>query len=252
MSTTSNSAKKPVIGITTWRRRLPTFLGEETDLYTLDPEYASCVEQAGGLPILLPHSLDNAEAYLNMLDGLIVSGGDDVDPSMYGEENLGQSYAVNKEVDQFEVTLIQQAKAIGIPTLGICKGFQLLNIAFGGKLLQDLHEEYPKHPRTEGNPEHILGQRHLIKFTENCLLSHIYGSSKRMVNTIHHQSVRSLGEGFIAVGLSEDGLIEAVESEMEWFALGVQWHPEKMGDTWEPKLFQYFIQYIQHLRKEEV
>lgn len=251
MSTTSK-LQKPIIGITTWRRNLPTFLGEETDLYTLDPEYASCVEHAGGLPILLGQHIPNIDAYIEILDGLIISGGDDVDPSMYGEENLGESHVVNKQIDQFEVALIQQAQAKGIPTLGICKGFQLLNVAFGGKLLQDLHKAYPDHPRTEGSPEYILSQRHPVRFTEDSLLSHIYGRQERMVNTIHHQCVHVLGKGFKAVGFSHDGLIEAIESTTEWFALGVQWHPEKMADLEEAKLFHYFIRYIQNRRKEDL
>lgn len=251
MSTTYKKTK-PIIGITIWRRDLPTFLGEKTDLLTLDPDYAKCVWLAGGTPILIPStSIDNLEDYLNLVDGLIISGGGDISPLSYGEVDSRQSYDVNVETDRFEIKLIHEAAKRNIPTFGICRGFQLMQVAFGGKMLQDLHETFPNHPKNSGKADYILNQRHTVKFSENCIFAEIYGSAHQIVNTIHHQCVQSVGEGFRAVGWSEDGIIEAVESENPWFALGVQWHPEKMKTQQEQKLFHYFIQRIDHLQKKE-
>lgn len=251
MSTTFNG-NHPKIGITVWRRDLPTFLGEKTDLHTLDPDYSKCVWLAGGIPILIPPTAnDLVHNYVDFLDGLIVSGGGDISPLSYGEEDTEQSYDVNVETDRFEIELIHEAAKRNIPTLGICRGFQLMQVAFGGKMLQDLHEKFPNHPATKGSAEEILNQRHAVDFLKDSSFSKIYGSTRYSANTIHHQCVQSVGKGFKAVGFSEDGIIEAVESETSWFALGVQWHPEKMRNAQERELFRYFIQCINNKKKKE-
>lgn len=249
MCTICNADQKPIIGITTWRRYLPTFLGEQTDLYTLDPQYSDCVERSGGLPVLLAQHVEHVNAYLDLVDGLIISGGGDVDPGCYGEENDGRSYDVNPEADRFEIALIREAAARRIPTLGICKGFQLLQVAFGGTLLQDLQADYPDHPRVQGTPEAIVAQRHPVTFATDSWLASVYGTTQHSVNTIHHQCVRTLGKGFKPVAWSEDGIIEAAESETDWFALGVQWHPEKMEG--ERELFRCFLDTVRHFVKKE-
>ncbi len=252
MSSTSNQMKKPIIGITTWRRDLPTSLGEKTDLYTLDPAYARCVQQAGGIPLLLPHGLEDVEVYLDMMDGLVVSGGGDVAPDSYGEEDLGVSYDVNAEADAFEIALLRSAAKRGMPALGICRGAQIMQVAFGGKLIQELHHLYPEHPRSSGTPEKILNQRHEVVLAEDAQLCKIYGSTNRQVNTIHHQCIHIMGEGFRPVGWSSDGIIEAVESTTSWYALGVQWHPEKMKDAGEHALFRVFIAKVQENRNGNI
>lgn len=251
MCTTSNE-NRPKIGITAWRRDLPTFLGERTDLHTLDPDYAKGVWLAGGIPILIPPTADDlVRDYAAFLDGLIVSGGGDISPHSYGEVDTGQSYDVNVETDRFEIALIHEAEKRNLPTLGICRGFQLLQVAFGGKMLQDLHEKFPNHPATTGSAAEILNQRHAVDFSNDSIFPQIYGGTHYLVNTIHHQCVQSVGKGFRAVGWSDDGIIEAVESETSWFALGVQWHPEKMKSSQEQELFRFFIQSIKSQRKKE-
>jgi putative glutamine amidotransferase len=251
MCTTFNG-NRPKIGITVWRRDLPTFLGEKTDLHTLDPDYSKCVWLAGGTPILIPPTAnDLVHDYVDFLDGLIVSGGGDISPISYREVDTGQSYDVNVETDGFELELIHEAAKQKLPTFGICRGFQLLQVAFGGKMLQDLHETFPNHPVTKGSADEILNQRHSLDFSKDSIFSQIYGGIRYSVNTIHHQCVQSVGKGFKAVGWSEDGIIEAVESETSWFALGVQWHPEKMKSSQEQELFRYFIQYINNQKIKE-
>jgi putative glutamine amidotransferase len=249
---TKSNLFRPKIGITVWRRDLPTFLGEKTDLHTLDPDYANCVLQAGGIPILIPPPAnDLVHNYVDLLDGLIVSGGGDISPVCYGEKDTGQSYDVNVETDRFELALIREAAKQNLPTLGICRGFQLLQVAFGGKMLQNLHEMFPHHPQTKGSADKILAQRHTVTFTNDSIFSQIYQTTHHSVNTIHHQCVLSTGKGFRATGWSEDGIIEAAESETSWLALGVQWHPEKMKNPQEQELFRYFVQRIDN-QKEKV
>jgi putative glutamine amidotransferase len=235
-------SKKPMIGITTWRRDLPTFLGEKTDLYTLDPAYIKVIEQAGGVPVLFSHSTENVSDLLDIVDGLLITGGGDVDPVSYGELNKGKSYDVNAEADIFEIALIREAAKRQIPTIGICRGFQILQVAFGGSLYQDLHHDYPEHPKNTGGPDYILGQRHGVVFEEQSTVARVYKSRQRVVNTIHHQCIKMMGSGFKPVGWSEDGIVEAAESTDSWFALGVQWHPEKLNDETEQELFRYFVQ----------
>ncbi|MGO0063431.1 gamma-glutamyl-gamma-aminobutyrate hydrolase family protein [Brevibacillus fluminis] len=243
--------RKPIIGITPWRRDLPTFLGEKTDLYTLDPEYSNCIELAGGVPVILTQNLANIASYMELLDGLVVSGGGDVDPRSYGEENSGQSYDVNEKADEFEIALLREAAARRLPVLGICRGFQMMQVAFGGAMHQDLHSVYPAHPKNQGDAETILAQRHPVKLAEGSWLARAYGTTERIVNTIHHQCVRVLGDGFKPVGWSEDGIVEAVEAQTQWQAIGVQWHPEKLKNEAELGLFRAFIEGIEENKRKE-
>jgi len=236
MSTISD--RKPVVGVTTWRRDVPTFLGEKTDLYTLGTEYVEWVEQAGGIAVLFPHSHSHVDKYLDMIDILLMTGGGDVDPASYGQQNEGLSYDVNADADRFEISLVRKACERKLPTFGICRGFQIMQVAFGGDMLQDLHAQYPEHPKIAGSPEHILSLRHKVRFLPDSFMARVYGSPELEVNTIHHQCVRTLGRGFKATAWSEDGIIEAAESETDWLAIGVQWHPEKIADL---KLFQWFV-----------
>lgn len=220
-------------------------------MYTLDPEYSNCIELAGGVPVILTQNRANVATYVNMLDGLVMSGGGDVDPGSYGEENGGLSYDVNERSDAFEIALLKEAAARGIPTLGICRGFQLMQVAFDGTMYQDLHSEYPRHPKNQGGAEAILAQRHPVKLAENSWLAKAYGTTDHIVNTIHHQCVRTLGAGFRAVGWSEDGIVEAVESDTAWQAIGVQWHPEKLKTEAELGLFRSFITAVVESKQKE-
>jgi putative glutamine amidotransferase len=246
MCTTSDW--KPVVGITTWRRDFPTFLGEKTDLYTLGSEYIEWVEQAGGIPVMFPHSLSHVDKYLDMIDVLLMSGGGDIDPVHYGQQNEGLSYEINPDADRFEISLLREAARRKKPTFGICRGFQIMQVAFGGDMLQDLHAQYPDHPRITGSPEHILSLRHKVRFLPDSFIARAYGGPELEVNTIHHQCVRTLGRGFKASAWSEDGIIEAAESESDWLAMGVQWHPEKIADM---ELFRCFIQAVKDLRHKK-
>jgi putative glutamine amidotransferase len=230
---------RPRIGITTWLRTLPTYLGRETLLYTLGSEYVERVLAAGGLPLLLPHAGDAAEV-LDHLDGLLLSGGDDLHPESYGERHDGTSTGVSREADDWEIALVHAAAARRMPTLGICRGMQVMAVAFGGKLTQDL-DEVEGHPHLANmESEAILALRHLVSLEPTCTIACLYGETEHAVNTIHHQAVAEAGT-LRVVGYSSGGVIEAIEADNDGLALGVQWHPEKMHEPLEDRLFEYFI-----------
>lgn len=236
----------PVIGITSCRQYLPkvTEGRTEADLYTLAVEYVAVIRRAGGLPVILPHGTpEDGAKYVDELDGLVLSGGGDIDPKSYGETNEGLSYDTNYAVDQFEMALIHAAKERNIPTLGICRGLQMLSVAFGGKMYQELHDIYPHHPRVKGKTrEEIMVLRHKVNLKPGSQLAQVYGGTEIVVNSIHHQCIRTVGEGFEAVGWSEDGIIEAIESTGDWVSWGVQWHPEKLEAS--PAIIETFVKEV--------
>jgi putative glutamine amidotransferase len=232
---------RPVIGITAWRRYLPTFLGEQTDLFTLGVEYVDAIVRAGGAPIIIPHGPD-AERILDRLDGLMLTGGDDVHPESYGDPPTDNSVGVNMEADRWEIALVRGAAERHMPTLAICRGMQIMTVAFGGRMVQHL-EAVEGHPDYHNmSAEEIMALRHDVALEPACTLARVYGDTVKTVNSIHHQAVVEPGQ-FALVGEGEGGVIEAVEATNGWPAWGVQWHPEKMaGDPLEAKLFRFFVE----------
>lgn len=232
---------KPRIGITAWRRDLPTFLGDRTDLYTLGLEYVDAIVQAGGIPLIVPHAGD-AEGVLDALDGLMMSGGDDVHPESYGEPLTDSSHGTSIDADRWEIALVRAAARRHMPVLAICRGMQIMSVAFGGKLTQHL-EQVEGHPDYAGmSAEDILAHRHDVTLRPGCDLALVYGEFTRQVNTIHHQAVVDAGDLDVA-GTGTGEVIEAVQARNGWTAWGVQWHPEKMTyDHREERLFAAFIE----------
>ncbi len=240
---------KPRIGITTWLRPLPTLIGEETLLYTLGSEYIDHVVKAGGLPLLLAHG-DDPDEILDVLDGLLLTGGGDVHPQCYGEVHDGTSTGVNEQADTWEIHLVQKAAARRMPTLGICRGMQIMAVAFGGHLLQHITEA-EKHPDLANlTSEEVLKQRHEVVLEPHSTIATIYATTKRKVNTIHHQAVVDAGPWHV-VGWATDGTIEALEQQEQdgWPAIGVQWHPEKMQEEVEERLFMHLTKVAQRYRQ---
>ena len=234
---------RPRIGITAWRRPLPTPLGEQTDLYTLGVEYAQAVQAAGGLALILPHG-DDAEATLDTLDGLLLSGGGDVDPRSYGAENTAAKDE-RLAADQWELALVRGARRRTLPVLGICRGMQIMAVAHGGRLAQDITGRDGHPDLSSLSPAAILDGRHPVTFVPDSTLATVYGMTARVVNTIHHQAVVDAGTLHV-VGTGVDGMIEAIESPSgsRLSCLGVQWHPEKLTGaeaTVEQKLFEDFV-----------
>jgi putative glutamine amidotransferase len=200
-----------------------------------DLDYVEGVAEAGGVPVVLPPAvgLRAAEALLDGLDGLLLSGGSDLNPGYYDEGPIPELGVTLPEWDAFDMALLRLALRRRIPVFGICRGMQILNVALGGTLHQDLHSQLGadilKHrqERPRWQPTHeveLLDRSYLAKFTERQTLG---------VNSYHHQGIKALADALAVSARSSDGVIEAVESRnfSEHWLLGVQWHPEGMRDT---------------------
>ncbi|SDM69715.1 putative glutamine amidotransferase [Fictibacillus solisalsi] len=199
----------------------------------LNLAYSKAIIKAGGLPILLP-SVDREAAYksLALCDGLLLPGGDDIDPFFFGEEPVQSLGKVNPQQDDYEIGVLNEALEQNKPVLGICRGTGILNVALGGTLFQDVGSElknYIKHHQEA--PRSV--PTHSIAVVENSLLHDITGRKTNLrVNSFHHQAVKSIPSALRPVAFAPDGVIEAVESvNPKQFILGVQWHPEELNDT---------------------
>ena len=236
---------RPVIGLTAYRRSLATPLGEQTDLYTLDPAYTNCVEAAGGLPLVIPHG-DDAEGVLDLLDGLVMTGGGDLDPQHYGEAAAVTLEDPNAGADLWELSLAREAAARRLPVLGICRGMQTLAIASGGAMVQDLEEQHG-HPLIPKNPHALMESRHPIELAPESRIAAVMGTTAFPVNSIHHQAV--IDAGTLTATARIGVVIEALEGPAEWPIIGVQWHPEKMHEPEQQALFRDLIAAAQRYRK---
>ena len=196
----------------------------------VNKHYVEAVEKAGGVPIIIPVVSDEevVENQIKNVDGIILSGGYDVNPQCYGEEPLEQLGFILPEVDKCHIKVIEYCTKYKKPLLGICRGMQLINVAFGGTLYQDLSY-------IEGcSIKHMQNSKrnsatHTVETVEGSHLYDILGS-KGMTNSFHHQSVKNIAPGFKITAVAKDGIIEAIESEEDVFILGIQWHPEDMVD----------------------
>jgi putative glutamine amidotransferase len=234
---------KPRIAMSTWRRIMPTFLSDRTDLYTLGSEYPQAVIDAGGLPLLLPHHHpDDAVRVLDGFDGLVLVGGDDIHPNRYGHDDLGVSKGVRDSADESDLAFAAAAIDLGIPLFAICRGYQALNVAMGGTLHQDSVSDDGLHRPISDVPHEVMAERHHIEVASGSRLATAYGSHARIVNSIHHQSIDEVAPGFRAVAWAPDGTIEAIEpDDAAARVLAVQWHPEKIAHEGDDVLFRYFI-----------
>lgn len=235
----------PRIAITCWRRPLPTFIDPATDLYTLGAEYVDAVRAGGAVPLLLPHLAPaDAGAVLDAVDGVVLSGGGDVDPSSYGTVDAGGCADVDPRADRSELALVRAAAARRMPTLAICRGLQIMNVAFGGTLLQDCTTPDGPHRPVPKVPAEVLAAQHAVRITPGSRLAAIYRRAERSVNTIHHQAIDRLADGFAVSARAPDGTIEAIEATTGWDALGVQWHPEKTVNGDDAPLFAAFAERV--------
>lgn len=229
---------KPLVGVTSWKRRLDTFYGPDT-LQTLSTHYTVALAAANMIPVMFPAALDpgDADRLVAGVSGVVISGGDDVDPSSYGAENT-ESKRSSTSVDEFEMAVFEAARAQDKPLLAICRGLQLMNVALGGTLFQEVTTEGGSHDLLTGDHEEMNARRHVVTF-EPGILTEIYEASEAKVNTLHHQGVDRLAHGLIVEARTDDGLIEAARWDGEWWALGVQWHPERLEGVHQ-RLFEVF------------
>ena len=210
---------KPRIGIT-----VSLTIHEDRAVEALERAYVDAVVRAGGVPLVLP-ACDPAEieGAAGCLDGILLSGGGDVDPLLYGGEASAEIAGVEPARDAWEVALVGHALKVGLPVLGTCRGAQVLNVAMGGTLVT--------HLPTVSSRQHCLRERwaevvHDVAVQQASTLHTVVGADVVGVNSLHHQAVDQVGTGLRAVAWSDDGVIEAVEGIGEAPLLGVQWHPE--------------------------
>ena len=218
--TEADKMTKPVVGI------IPLY-DEEKDSYWMLPGYMAMLEDAGALPVMLPLTGDGEEldACYAMCDGLLIPGGQDVDPALYGQARTAACGETCPPIDAMEAGLLARALRGGKPVLGICRGIQVMNAVLGGTLYQDLPTELP------GGVEHQMTAPydrsvHTVAVRPDTRLGDILGPGDLPVNSYHHQGVRDLAPGLRINALAPDGLIEAVDLPSHPFFLGVQWHPE--------------------------
>jgi putative glutamine amidotransferase len=217
---------------------------ERNGYYSVRPEYVRAVEKAGGVPLLLaPSPAGEIASRLDAVDGLMLTGGDDVDPSLYGEAPHPTTRCT-RERDDFELALVREALDRDLPLLAICRGQQVLNVALGGTLVQDIPDQVP-----EAGAHKLKGVArweiaHEVEVAPGTRLRAIVGTDVLAVNSFHHQSVRDVGRGLVVSARSRDGIIEGVELADRRFVVGVQWHPEAMWNQ-EPdhqELFRAFVE----------
>ena len=207
--------------------------------YALRQNYSEAVNAQGGLAVALPHEAGLAQAYLDRLDGLIVTGGAfDVDPGLYGEAGRHETVALKEGRTQAELALLRGALARGVPVLGICGGQQLLAVALGGSLHQHIPDAVPGALEHEQKTSHYE-PAHEARILPGTKLHAIVGPLMR-VNSSHHQAVRDAGRSVVNA-LAPDGVIEGVEDPAQRFCIGVQWHPEYLVDAGDKALFSAFI-----------
>jgi gamma-glutamyl-gamma-aminobutyrate hydrolase PuuD len=236
---------KPVVGITTYVEeaawghwRLPAAL--------IPYDYVRAVERAGGRALLVPPDESAVEETLDALDGLVFSGGNDMAPETYGAEAHAETVGTNLARDRGELALLQAALARDLPVLAVCRGFEVLNVARGGDLVQHL-------PETVGHERHreVKGvfSDHGVRVDEASRLGSLLGGEVAAVKSHHHQALGRIGEGLRETAWAEDGTVEGVEDPEKRFAVGVLWHPEAGEDA---ALFEALVAEARAYREEKV
>lgn len=234
---------KPIIGISGSRiiDQQGPFPGYRRSY--VNEDYVNAVIQNGGIPYIIPFNEDPEVtiAQVTTADGLILSGGHDIDPRLYGEESLPQIGEIWPQRDAFDLLLLKEAEKRHKPVLGICRGAQLLNVAHGGSLYQDIsYRDEPTLKHSQGHTTNLETQT--IILASDSYLASLFGEEQLSVNSFHHQLIKTVGKDLYPVAKAKDGVIEAIENG-DGSVLGVQWHPEMLhsSDQQMNKLFSDLI-----------
>ena len=246
--------KKPLIGISGSTTHLENGLFAGYNRCVLDQTYIDAVIRADGIPYILPFNTDDEiiEEMVKNVDAIILSGGNDIFPLLYGEEPKEKLGEIFPDRDKFETILINTAVKLKKPILGICRGHQLINVTFGGTLHQDLsYGENVTIKHFQKAKWNIF--THSISIDKNSFLNDIFEvSGIGFVNSFHHQIINKIAPGFKVIAKSSDNVIEAIENlDSENLILGIQWHPEMMAatDKYAHKIFKKFIDYVKDNKK---
>ncbi|TSI10124.1 gamma-glutamyl-gamma-aminobutyrate hydrolase family protein [Lysinibacillus sp. BW-2-10] len=228
---------KPIIGITM------TVIKEK---YNINVPYVQSVLEAGGLPFCIPFGVEkDAAQVVEVIDGLLLTGGVDVHPHYFQEEPHPQLGEVMLERDKVEIALAHAALNKKLPIFAICRGIQLLNVALGGTLYQDINAQYEQEPLLHKQQALRHEPSHFVDVVQGSILHKIVGKDRIAVNSLHHQAVKDVSDILKVSSRASDGIIEAMELENYPFCIAVQWHPEEMavkGDTHSRELFRAFIE----------
>ena len=222
----------PVIGIT--GRVDESACSPGASIVSTSESYVRAVELGGGAPlIVVPHpDEERLRAAFDRLDGLVLSGGGDISPAHYGEVDSGLLWSVDERRDRAELALAAWALSGGLPVLAICRGIQVLNVAGGGTLVQDVGTQVPgalSHTILAGRPMAAIA--HVVEVAENTRLAALFGAGELEVNSAHHQAAKSVGAGLVVTARAPDGVVEGLERPDLPFCVGVQWHPEAMVES---------------------
>lgn len=241
-----NNKRKPIIGITTSLELNPKRLNDHKTIVSVD--YSKAVINAGGIPFILPitENMEVVREQIQHLDGLLLSGGGDPDPILYGEDCLQEVGSITPERDKFELTILDEFMKTGKPIFGICRGLQIANIYFGGSLYQDV-----KYIDTTVN--HMQKwlpdlPTHDINIEKENILFEIFGEKTR-INSYHHQMIKDLGNDLTSIAKANDGIIEAFQNKNHRFFYAVQWHPEMMAVRGNEKMQKIFDKFIESCGK---
>ena len=232
---------KPIIGI------IP-LVDEEKDSLWMLPGYMNGISEAGGIPIMLPltSDADDIKELLSKVQGVLFTGGHDVNPAIYNETPINQTVSFCKERDAMESEVLKQALEIDMPLLGICRGIQFINAYLGGTLYQDIPTQFTSKLNHHQSPPYDKPV-HKVIIKENSRLFSLLKKKSLEVNSYHHQAVKELAPGLSVMSLAEDGLIEAIEIKDKKFAWAFQWHPEFSYVTDEDSL-KIFKEFVSHCK----
>lgn len=239
---------RPVIGIS-------GSYNESEETHLIRNTYFSAIMQHGGLPVLLPMINDEgtANAYLDMIDGILFSGGGDIEAARFGEEQMPESGAPNRTRDTSELLFLPLAVKRSMPVFGICRGVQALNVALGGTIYQDIPAQLGI-PRSEHYQEKPFSTPfHEVYFEKGGLFERITNQSSMPTNSMHHQSIKALSDALVVEGRTKDGVIEAVSGKDNDSIIGVQFHPEYLveGNQQAAALFDHFISRAKQYRAKQ-
>ncbi len=236
--------KLPLIGI------VLDYKSGAQDSYSIRPHYAircnyvEMINKAGGTAILLPYDFAAISTYLSLLDGLMIVGGHfDIHPKKYGASEVHESVTLNETREKFESALTVEALKTKLPILGICNGMQLINVLFGGDIIQHIPDagEFLNHEQSKTDNPDSHKPHHLVNIDSTSILHKIIGADKIQTNSSHHQAVKNVVEPLRISARASDGIIEALENPLHPFCIGVQWHPEFDVSAADRKIFESFI-----------
>ncbi|MEH3055069.1 MAG: gamma-glutamyl-gamma-aminobutyrate hydrolase family protein [Patulibacter minatonensis] len=225
----------PLIGITTSELRTPDRVDRDPEAeppqreLALGLDYPTAVAAGGGLPVVIPPHLDLASELIGRLDGLVLSGGHDLDPALYAQAPHSELGPIDPANDRWELALFHAAIERGIPILGICRGMQLMNLAYGGSLFQDVPSQLDLAPEAHRQQAHGSHTTHDVIVEAGTGLARLTGAGRHAVNSFHHQAVDALGDGLVITARDAGGaVVEGIEDASRPFVLGVQWHAESL------------------------